>query len=45
MGKKQSLKLQILFGSNFQFRLERCVTNVRSLFKINTGAVRKLFYQ
>ena len=27
MGEKQRLKLEIIFGSNFHFRFERCVTN------------------
>ena len=37
------LKLELLFGSNFQFRLERCVTNVRLLFKLSNSC--GTFYQ
>ena len=40
MGEKQRLKLEI-FGSNFHFRLERCVTNT----PLSPAAVRQLFYQ
>ena len=44
-GKNES-KLELLFGSNFKFRLESCVTNAPFVVLVNTTApVRQLFYQ
>ena len=45
-GDEKEFKMDLLFGSSFHSRLERCVTNAPFVvLVITTAAVRQLFYQ